>query len=279
MALWVQGWGPPPRCHRLLLSVLLPPRGTSQALPRLGGDTRGQTGTDRVRHRTPCHAGGVPTSPCPAGAWGWGAELRKRGGHNSVREGRWGGEGEVWELQPRRWGEDPMGSPRELRGGSLGVRGWGGSGGAAPPCTPSASLSLPPVHSLCPPRGDGDGGGPLLLRQRPGGAQGVGITLGVVVPWLEVSGASGGFVQGGQTTRGGLRGARGATEPRRDPLRLDADGVVLRGAAGGRVLGGDNPGAGPGVRREGEAGCPHAASLADTQGVGRVSPPPQPKQG
>lgn len=160
----------------------------------------------------------------------------------------------------------------------MGVRGWGGSGGAAPPCTPSASLSLPPVHSLCPPWGDGDGGGPLLLRQRPGGAQGVGITLGVVVPRLEVSGASGGFVQGGQTTRGGLRGARGAAEPRRDPLRLDADGVVLRGAAGGRVLGGDNPGAGPGVRREGEAGCPHAASLADTQGVGRVSPPPNPSR-
>lgn len=112
-----------------------------------------------------------------------------------------------------------------------------------PPCTPSASLSLPSVHGLRSSHGDGD---PLLLGQRPRKGQGVRVPLGVVVPWLVVSGAPGGFAQGGQAGGGRLRGARGAAQPRGDPLRLDADGLVLRGGVGGRLFSRDNPAADPG---------------------------------
>lgn len=74
-------------------------------------------------------------------------------------------------------------------------------------CAPAASLSLPRILSLRPPRGDRDGGsGPLLLRQRPGRGRGVGVALGVVIPWLEVCSALGGFAQGGQAALRGLWG-------------------------------------------------------------------------
>lgn len=77
----------------LLLSVLLPPRGTSQALP-LGGDTQGQkdghshtvSGTGRCTS-----PGGVLASPCPAGE-GLGAELQ--GDATVSRLGR----GLCWQL-------------------------------------------------------------------------------------------------------------------------------------------------------------------------------------
>lgn len=103
-------------------------------------------------------------------------------------------------------GTGPLGKPQisgTSWGSEVGVESWG-----LPPLHPAASLSLPRILSLHPPRGDWDGGsGPLLLHQRPGGGQGVGVALGVVISWLEVCSASGGFAQGGQAARGGLWGA------------------------------------------------------------------------
>lgn len=181
----------------LLLSVLLPPRGTSQALP-LGGDTQGRkdghsrTASGTGRRTSP---GGVPALPCPAGE-GLGAELQGDAAVSGV------GRGLCWQLHGD-W--TPWGSPRAwgLPGGSeVGVK-----AGGCLPCAPAASLSLPRILSLRPPRGDRDGGsGPLLVRQRPGRGRGVGVALGVVIPWLEVCSALGGFAQGGQAALRGLWG-------------------------------------------------------------------------
>lgn len=198
----------------------------------------------------------------PVGSWprrGLGVRARRGGVACLGGAPEWGG-GFAGSCSPTVGDRDPTGSPaapptppprQHCKGHKGFAGGLVGGGGCSPrlptPCTPSASLSLPSVHGLRPPCGDG---GPLLLCQRPGGAQGVGVSLGIVIPWLEVSGTSGCFVQGGQVGQGGLGGA----QPWGDPLRLDADGLVLRGGAGGRgrLFGGHHPAADPGVRREEE---------------------------
>lgn len=201
---------------------------------------------DSVQHRTWCQ----DCAFWPGGSWpgrGLGGRAAGRGCWRRVG-GTGMGRGFAGSCSPRMRDQDPAGSPVALpappaasQRAQEGYR-WGQSGGLPPPCTPSASLSLPRVHGLRPPCRDGD---PLLLCQRPGGPHGVGVPLGVVIPLLEVSGASGGFAQGDQAGQGGLGGA----QPWGHPLRLDADGLVLRGGAGGqgRLFGGDDAAADPGV--------------------------------
>lgn len=157
--------------------------------------TEGRTQSHSVRHWTSHLSWGGPglAVPCRRGAGG-----RAAGGRGGVR----GGEG---ALLAAAWGRDPLGKPQSLGtswGSEVGVK-----AGGCLPCAPVASLSLPRILSLRPPRGDRDGGsGPLLLRQRPGRGRGVGVALGVVIPWLEVCSALGGFAQGGQAALRGLWG-------------------------------------------------------------------------
>lgn len=196
----------------LVLSVLLPPRGTSQAFPP-AGDTQGQM--DRLGWTVSGtgHGAGVALV-ASGGSWPGRGLLgcRAAGSGGWRRVGGTGMErGFAGSCSPRMRDQNPAGSPTALpppptasqraQGGS----GWGQSGGFPPPCTPSASLSLPRVHGLRPPCGDRD---PLLLRQWPGGPHGAGVPLGVVISLLEVSRASGGFAQGDQAGQGGLGGAQ-----------------------------------------------------------------------